>query len=127
VLCCRQSALLVYLMSLAGMLAFTFTLKLGYIWITYLIGMLLGSVYETGYYVYYLISQSAFHNFAHILFVSQTKALQFLLNISNQLILIVDMWQFFFKAEKMFKYYLFLTFRGPCIVMYSYNKTNEMH
>jgi len=20
-----------------------------------------------------------------------------------------------------------LTFRGPCIVMYSYNKTNEMH
>ena len=21
----------------------------------------------------------------------------------------------------------FLTFRGPCIVIYSYNKTNEMH
>lgn len=38
----KQSALLVYLMSLTGMLAFTFTLTLGYIWITYLIGMLLG-------------------------------------------------------------------------------------
>ena len=22
---------------------------------------------------------------------------------------------------------LYLTFRGPCIVMFSYNKTNEMH
>lgn len=38
----KQSALLVYLMSLAGMLAFTFTLTLGYIWVTYVIGMLLG-------------------------------------------------------------------------------------
>jgi len=62
-------------MSLTGMLAFTFTLTLGYIWITYLIGMLLGLVYESGYYVYHLISQSPFHNFAHIMFVSQTKAL----------------------------------------------------
>jgi len=24
-------------------------------------------------------------------------------------------------------YSFFLTFRGPCIVIYSYNKTNEMH
>ena len=23
--------------------------------------------------------------------------------------------------------FTFLTFRGPCIVIYSYNKTNEMH
>jgi hypothetical protein len=42
VLCFRQSALLVYLMSLTGMLAFTFTLTLGHIWVTYVIGMFLG-------------------------------------------------------------------------------------
>ena len=25
------------------------------------------------------------------------------------------------------KYECYLTFRGPCIMIYSYNKTNEMH
>jgi FLVCR family feline leukemia virus subgroup C receptor-related protein len=32
----RESVLMVYFMALAGMLAFTFTLMLGHIWIIYL-------------------------------------------------------------------------------------------
>jgi hypothetical protein len=42
VLCCRQCALLVYLMSLVGVLAFMFTLTVGHIWPSYLTGGLFG-------------------------------------------------------------------------------------
>ena len=45
--------------------------SLGHIWITYPIGMMLGLIYESGYYVYHLISQSPFRYFACILFLSE--------------------------------------------------------
>jgi FLVCR family feline leukemia virus subgroup C receptor-related protein len=38
----RECTLVVYFMALAGMLAFTFTLTLGHVWVIYLTGGFLG-------------------------------------------------------------------------------------